>query len=64
VLETDEFHLEPLGPRHHHADHAAWMSSIEHICSTPGYPDGQLADAGTRWLASDWPWERVDRCGR
>jgi hypothetical protein len=27
----------------HEADHAAWMSSIEHIRATPGYPDG------------DWP---------
>ena len=26
--------------------------------------DGPLADAVARWLATDWPWERVDRCGR
>lgn len=39
-LITDRFRLEPLGPRHNKADHAAWMSSIEHIRSTPGYPDG------------------------
>ena len=39
-LATDEFRLEPLGPQHNQADHAAWMSSIEHIRSTPGYPDG------------------------
>jgi hypothetical protein len=136
-LTTDQFHLEPLGPQHNQADHAAWMSSIEHIRSTPGYPDGSwpprsgmtleenladlrrhaddfqqgagftftvldprdddvigcvylypsgseecdvtvqswvradrsdldvpLADAVARWLATDWPWERVDRCGR
>lgn len=137
-LVTDEFELEPLGPRHNEADHAAWMSSITHIRSTPGYPDGgswppltgmtleenladlrrhaddfergagftftvldpgdrdvigcvylyptsspewdvtvqswvrasrshldvPLADAVARWLATDWPWERVDRCGR
>jgi hypothetical protein len=30
--------LEPLGPQHNQSDHAAWMSSIEHIRSTPGYP--------------------------
>ncbi|HET7172674.1 MAG TPA: hypothetical protein VFI30_00160 [Nocardioidaceae bacterium] len=36
---TDQFH-EPLGPKHNRADHAAWMSSIEHIRSTPGYPGG------------------------
>jgi hypothetical protein len=134
---THEFHLEPLGPQHNEADHAAWMSSIEHIRSTPGYAGGTwpppggmtleqnlsdlnrhaddfvrrtgftftvldpgdhdvigcvylypsssqgwdvavrswvradrssldipLADAVAQWLATDWPWERVDRCGR
>jgi hypothetical protein len=39
-LATEQFRLEPLGPQHNEADHAAWMSSIEHIRSTPGYPDG------------------------
>jgi hypothetical protein len=137
-LATDQFRLEPLGPQHNQADHAAWMSSIEHIRSTPGFPDdgswppgtgmtleenladvcrdaddftrgagytftvldagdndvigcvylypsategwdvtvrswvradrsaldGPLADAVVRWLATDWPWMRVDRCGR
>jgi RimJ/RimL family protein N-acetyltransferase len=42
-LVTKHFRLEPLGPQHNEADRAAWMSSIEHIRSTPGYPDG------------DWP---------
>src|SRR3954471_7860524 len=42
-LVTARFRLEPLGPQHNSADHAAWMSSIEHIRATPGYPDG------------DWP---------
>jgi len=42
-LITDQFVLEPLGPQHNLADHAAWTSSIEHIRATPGYPDG------------DWP---------
>jgi RimJ/RimL family protein N-acetyltransferase len=136
-LVTDRFRLEPLGPPHNEADHAAWMSSIEHIRATPGYPDGKwpprggmsleenladlrrhagdfqrragftftvldpadddvigcvylypsasqeydvtvqswvradrsdldgaLADAVAGWIATDWPWERVDRCGR
>jgi hypothetical protein len=135
-LTNDQFRLEPLGPQHNEADHAAWMSSIEHIRATPGYPDGSwpplegmtleanladlerhaddftrragftftvldptddvigcvylypsespdsdvtvqtwvradradldvpLADAVARWLATDWPWERVDLCGR
>jgi hypothetical protein len=26
--------------------------------------DVPLADAVTQWLATDWPWERVDRPGR
>src|SRR5690606_32052636 len=30
------FHLEPLGPVHNERDHEAWMSSIDHIRSTPG----------------------------
>jgi hypothetical protein len=32
-----EFHLEPLGEQHNERDHDAWMSSIEHIRSTPGF---------------------------
>jgi hypothetical protein len=136
-LVTDRFRLEPLGPQHNQADHAAWTSSIVHIRSTPGYTGGRwpppagmtpeqnladlrrhaddftnragftftvldpadddvigcvylypsasddqevtvhswvradrsgldvpLADAVAGWLATDWPWERVDRPGR
>jgi hypothetical protein len=136
-LVTERFRLEPLGPQHNEADHAAWMSSIEHIHSTPGYADRPwpprdgmtleqnladlrrhaddfthrtgftftvldpadddvigcvylypsasdgwdvtvrswvradrsdldvpLADAVAHWLATDWPWTRVDRRGR
>ncbi len=136
-LVTDAFRLEPLGPAHNEPDRAAWMSSIEHIRSTPGYPDGRwppldgmtleenlrdlqrhaddftkrvgftftvldpsdddvigcvylypsaspdwdvtvqswvragrssldgpLAEAVAGWIAADWPWDRVDRCGR
>jgi hypothetical protein len=39
-LVADRFRLEPLGPQHNRPDHAAWTSSIPHIRSTPGYPDG------------------------
>ena len=39
-LATERFRLQPLGERHNEADHAAWTSSIAHIRSTPGYPDG------------------------
>lgn len=136
-LVADRFRLEPLGPRHNEADHAAWTSSIDHIRATPGYPDGtwpppdgmslernlsdlrrhaddftnrvgftftvldpadddvigcvylypssaeeydvtiqswvradkaaldgELATAVANWVASDWPWERPNRCGR
>src|SRR5690625_570619 len=136
-LVTERFRLEPLGPQHNEADRAAWMSSIDHIRATPGYPDGTwpppggmsleknladlrrhaddfvagkgytftvldpadddvigcvylyptpaeefdvtvqswvradraeldvpLADARVEWIATVWPWERLDRCGR
>ena len=33
------FRLEPLGPEHNERDYEAWTSSIEHIRSTPGFPD-------------------------
>ncbi|WP_199547949.1 GNAT family N-acetyltransferase [Streptomyces sp. N35] len=45
-LVADRFRLEPLGPRHNAADHAAWTSSIEHIRATPGYPDGSWPPLG------------------
>ena len=137
TLVGDRFRLEPQGPQHNDADHAAWMSSIAHVRSTPGFPDGDwpppdgmslernlddlrrhaadfeartgftftvldpvtgdvigcvylypssstdadvtaqtwvrashadldvpLADAVAAWLATDWPWPRVDRPGR
>lgn len=35
-FEGPGFHLEPLAPIHNERDHAAWMSSIDHIRSTPG----------------------------
>lgn len=39
-LVTPHFRLVPLGPEHNERDHAAWTSSIEHVRSTPGFPDG------------------------
>ena len=42
-LDGPGFTLVPLGPQHNERDHAAWMSSVEHIRSTPGFADG------------DWP---------
>jgi hypothetical protein len=44
-LQGAGFRLEPLGPEHNERDHEAWMSSIEHIRSTPGFPDP----------GDDWP---------
>ena len=40
-FEGPGFRLEPLGPRHNERDHDAWMSSIDHIRQTPGFPDGR-----------------------
>jgi hypothetical protein len=40
TFEGPGFHLEPLGPQHNERDHAAWMSSIEHIRATPGFSSG------------------------
>ena len=34
------FRLERLGPDHNERDHDAWMSSIDHIRATPGFPVG------------------------
>ena len=34
-----QFHLEPLDARHNERDHEAWMSSIDHIRSTPGFSE-------------------------
>ncbi len=36
-FEGPGFRLEPLGPEHNERDHDAWMSSIGHIKSTPGF---------------------------
>jgi len=36
-----DFRLEPLGVEHNERDYAAWTSSMEHIRSMPGYPDGR-----------------------
>lgn len=36
----------------------SWVSAARADLDVP------LADAVAGWLAADWPWERVDRCGR
>ncbi|MCU1389868.1 MAG: hypothetical protein JWL72_3206 [Ilumatobacteraceae bacterium] len=44
ALRTADFVLEPLGPEHNERDHLAWMSSIGHIRSTPGFGSGDWGD--------------------
>ena len=39
---NDRFRLDPLGPQHNAADHAAWTSSIAHIRANPDF-------AGRSW---------------
>jgi len=36
TFEGPGFRLEPLGPSHNERDYEAWMSSIDHIRTTPG----------------------------
>ncbi|SDL89135.1 hypothetical protein SAMN05421874_1322 [Nonomuraea maritima] len=53
-LVTPQFRLEPLGPQHNASDHAAWMSSIEHIrTTTPGFPYGNWPPAGGMTLEAN-----------
>ena len=42
-LETSQFSLEPLGPKHNDADYSAWTSSLEHIHATPGWEGSSWA---------------------
>lgn len=48
ALVTEWFRLEMLAPIHNERDYEAWMSSIEHIHSTPGFAP---PDRG----GDDWP---------
>jgi hypothetical protein len=52
-LITPRFRLEPLGPQHNAADHAAWTGSIEHIRRTPGFPDGNWPPVDGMSLAAN-----------
>lgn len=52
-LAAPQFRLEPLGPQHNVADHAAWNGSIEHIRSTPGFPDGDWPPLGGMTLEAN-----------
>lgn len=57
-FEGPGFQLEPLGTIHNERDHDAWMSSIDHIRSTPGF------DASSSWpVAMDLERNREDLAG-
>ena len=45
-LVTEQFRLEPLGPQHNAGDYEAWMSSIDHIRTTPGFQGRTWPDPG------------------
>ncbi len=45
TLTEERFVLEPLGPQHNEADHAAWSSSMEHVRAT------------VRFTGDGWPRE-------
>ena len=47
IFDGPGFRMEPLGPQHNERDHDAWMSSIDHIHATPGFPDGNWPTAMT-----------------
>lgn len=38
-FQGDRFRMEPLGVEHNERDHEAWMGSMDHIASTPGFAD-------------------------
>lgn len=72
-LVTAAFRLEPLGPEHNEDDYRAWMSSIDHIRSTPGMqgrswprPEMTLADnlVDLQGHASDFAGRKGARPGR
>ena len=44
------------------ADHDVCVQSW--VRSDRAALDAPLADAVAAWIATDWPWQRVDRCGR
>ncbi|MFN8019986.1 MAG: hypothetical protein U0Q03_00535 [Acidimicrobiales bacterium] len=54
---TATLRLEPLHPRHNRRDHAAWMSSIDHIHATPGFQPGV-------WGGDSWPYEMALEANR
>ena len=44
---------------------AAWAVTVQSwVRADRSELDASLAEAVASWLASDWPWERLYRCGR
>ena len=39
TFTIEDLRLEPLGPEHNERDYAAWTSSMDHIRSSPGFPE-------------------------
>lgn len=50
---TNRFRLEPLGPDHNAADHAAWTSSIAYIRASPDFADSSWPPPGGMALESN-----------
>ena len=51
-------YLYPSTSPHHDVKARSW------VCVERSELDAPLAAAVADWLAADWPWTRVDRCGR
>jgi hypothetical protein len=51
-------YLYPTDDDEYDATVQSWVSADRSELDVP------LADAVARWLGTDWPWKRVDRCGR
>ncbi len=51
-------YLYPTSSAHFDVTVQSWVRA------TSAHLDAPLADAVARWLATEWPWERIDRCGR
>lgn len=51
-------YLYPTGSSDHDVTVQSWVRADRADLDVP------LADAVAAWVAAEWPWERVDRCGR
>ena len=51
-------YLYPTSSAHFDVTVQSWVRA------TSAHLDAPLADAVARWLATEWPWQRIDRYGR